>query len=73
MLADLFERPGLAAVEPEAQLEDLALPLVEGAEQAGDLLGEQRGGRHLEGRLGGAVLDDVAQLGIAVLAQRLGQ
>ena len=73
VLADLFEGAGLAPVEAEAQLEDLALTLVERAEQPGDLLGQQRGGRHLEGRLGRAVLDDVAELGVAVLAERLGQ
>ena len=71
MLADLFERAGLAAVEAEAELQDLALALVERGEQPRDLVGQQRGGGHLEGRLGRAVLDDVAELGVAVLAQRL--
>ncbi len=73
MLADLFERAGLAAVEAEAELQDLALALVERREQPGDLLGQQRGGRHLERRLGRTVLDDVTELGVAVLAKRLGQ
>ena len=71
MLADLFERARLAAVETEAQLEDLPLALVERGQQAGDLLGQQRGGGDLERALGRAVLDDVAELGVAVLAQRL--
>ena len=44
-----------------------------GAEQLLDLVGQQRGGGHLERRLGRAVLDDVAELGVAVLAQRLRQ
>ena len=35
--------------------------------------GSRRGGRHLEGRLGRPVLDHVAQLGVAVLPQRLGE
>ena len=73
VLAHLLERAGLAAVEAEAEAEDLALPLVERGEQAGDLLGEQCGGGHLEGGLGRAVLDDVTQLGVAVLTERLGQ
>ena len=73
MLADLFEGPRLAAVETEAELEDLALALVERGEQAGDLLGQQRGGRDLEGRVGATILDDVAELGVAVLTERLGE
>ena len=78
MLADLFERAGLAAIEAEAQLEDLALALVERGEQPSDLVGQQRGGRDLERRLGGAVLDDIAQrfqdpeLRVAAVAQRQG-
>ena len=73
VLADLFEGAGLATVEAEAELEDLALAVVERGEEPVDLLGQERGGGHLEGRLGGAVLDDVAELGVAVLAQRLGE
>ncbi len=73
VLTDLFERAGLAPIETEAQLQDLALTLVERAEQPGDLLGQQRRRRDLEGRFGRAVLDDVAELGVAVLAQGLGQ
>ena len=71
MLADLFEGAGLTAVEPEAELQDLALALVERSEQPGDLLGEQCGGGHLEGRLGRTILDDVTELGVTVLAERL--
>src|SRR5207249_9827228 len=71
VLADLLEGAGLAAVESETQLEDLALAVVERSEQARDLVGQQGGGRHLERRLGRAVLDNIAQLGVAVLAQRL--
>src|SRR6185295_19081382 len=59
MLANLFERAWLATVETEAQLEDLALALVERRQQAGDLLGEQGGGGNLERRLGRTILDDV--------------
>ena len=73
VLADLFERAGLAAVEAEPELQDLALTVVEGGEQPVDLIGEQRGGGHLEGGLGGPVLDDVAELGVAVLTERLAE
>src|SRR5437588_6009932 len=66
VLADLLERAGLAAVEAEAQLEDLALPLVERGQQPGDLLGEEGGGGDLERRLRRPVLDHVAELGVAV-------
>ena len=71
VLADLLEGPRLAAVEAEAQLQDLPLALVERGQQAGDLVGQQRRGGDLERALGRAVLDDVAELGVAVLAQRL--
>src|SRR5581483_11296849 len=73
VLADFLEGAGLAAVEAEAEAEDLALALVEGAEELGDLFGEEGGGRHLEGRLGRTVFDDVAELGVAVLTKRLGE
>src|SRR5688500_7898212 len=48
VLADFFERAGLAAIETEPQLEDLALALVERSEQAGDLVRQQRGCRYFE-------------------------
>ena len=41
VLADLFERAGLAPVEAEAQLEDLLLTGVERRQQAADLVGQQ--------------------------------
>src|SRR3954469_20058736 len=72
VLADLLERPRLAAVEAEAQGEDVPLPLVERGEELLDLGRQQRGGRDLERRLGRTVLDDVAELGVAVLTERLG-
>ena len=73
MLPDLFERARLAAVETEAQLQDLPLALVERRQQSGDLLGQERGGGHLERRLGRTVFDDVTEFGIAVFAQWLRQ
>ncbi len=73
VLADLFERAGLSPIEPEPQGEDLTLALVQRRQQLLDLGRQQRGGRDLERRLGRAVLDDVAQLGVTVLAQWLRQ
>ena len=73
VLADLFQGARLAAVEAEAELQDLALALVERRQQPVDLERQEGGGGHLEGRLGRAVLDDVAELGVAVLPQRLGE
>ena len=73
MLPDLFERAGLAAVETEAELQDLALSLVERGEQASNFLGEERRGRNFEGRVGTAVLDHITEFGVAVFAQRLGE
>src|SRR5690606_15611487 len=52
VLADLLERARFAAIEAEAELEDLALAVVERGEQSRDLLREQRRGGNLEGRLG---------------------
>src|SRR5438552_1819540 len=48
VLAHLFEGARLTAVEAEAQPQDLALPFIERTEQPGDLVGQQRRGRHLE-------------------------
>src|SRR5690606_12257815 len=47
VLAHLLERPRLAPVEAEAQLEDLALALVERGEEPVDLLGQQGRRGHL--------------------------
>src|SRR4051812_3695235 len=60
VLADLFQRARLAAVEAEAELQDLPLTLVERRQQPGDLVGQQRRGGDLERALRRAVLDDVA-------------
>src|SRR5438309_8750239 len=43
VLADLFEGAGLASVEAETEAQDLALALVERAEELGDLLGQKGG------------------------------
>ena len=62
---------GAAQAEPQPQ--DLPLALVQRAEQAGNLVRQQRGGGHLEGGLSRAVLDHITQLGVAVLPQGFGQ
>ena len=64
---------GFASVEAEAQLQDLALTVIERGEQTVDLVGEQRGGGHLERGLGRPVFHDVAELGIAVFTKGLGE
>src|SRR5205814_2704749 len=68
VLADLLERARLSPIEPEAQGEDLTLALVQRRQQLLDLGRQQRGRRDLERRLGRAVFDDVAELGVTVLA-----
>src|SRR5580658_9052381 len=73
VLAHLVEGAGLAPVEAKAQPEDLPLALVQGDQHLGHLTGEQRGGGGVERRNRGAVLHDVAQLGIAVFPQGLGE
>ena len=49
VLAHLFQRPGFAPVQAEAQAQDLPLTLVEGGEEAPDLVRQQRHGGHFEG------------------------
>ena len=73
VFADFFESAGFAAVESETKLQDFTLTFVERRQEALDLFGEKSRGRDLEGRLGRTVFDDVAEFGIAVFAQRLGQ
>src|SRR5437899_5805421 len=51
-LAHLFERAGLAAVETEAQAQDLALAVGERLEETVDLLRQQRLGGGIERRHG---------------------
>ena len=72
MLPDLFERARLAAVETEAELQDLALSLVERGEQASNFLGEERRGRNFEGRVGTAS-STTSPSSASPFAQRLGE
>ena len=73
VLTDRSQRPRLAPVEPEAQRQDLPLALIERGQQTGQRRREQRRGGDLERALRRAVLDHIAELGVAVLAQRLRQ
>ena len=73
MLPDLVEGAGLAPIQPEAQAEDLPLAFVEGDEHLVDLPDEQTGRSSVEGGHRRVVFNDIAELGVAVLAQRLGE
>src|SRR5215211_1973053 len=67
----LLERVRAGAREPEAHLDDLALALREGVERLAHVLLAQVRRRRLERRLGRLVLDEVAELGLLLLADRL--
>src|SRR5689334_9217298 len=69
--ADLLQRAGLLALEPEAELDHLAVTLGERGEGVLDVLPPERDLRRVERRLGLLVLDEVAELGLFLLADRL--
>ena len=52
VFADLFKGAGLATIETEAKLQDLAFTFVERRQQPADLIREQRSGGDLEGGIG---------------------
>src|SRR3954453_2704753 len=68
---DLLQRVRPRARQAEAHLDDLALALRQRVQRLAHVLAAEVLGRHLEGRLGGLVLDEVAQLGLFLLADRL--
>src|SRR4051794_40138190 len=68
---DLLERPRPSAGEPEAHLDDLALALRQGRQRAMDVLLAEVLRGDLERRLRRLVLDEVAELGLVLLADRL--
>src|SRR5690349_3974124 len=70
LLAHLLEGPGTPVLEAEAQLEHAPLAARQGVEHALDLLLEElvRGG--LGRRQGAAILDEVAEVGVLLLADR---
>src|SRR3954467_1198494 len=70
-LADLLERARLRAVEPEAQLDHAALSLGQRREGLLDVGAAERERRGVERRLGLVVLDEVAELRVLFLADRL--
>src|SRR6185295_14520816 len=69
--ADLLERARLRAREPKAELDHLAVALRQRGERVLDVLTTELDLRGVERRLGLLVLDEVAQLGLLFLADRL--
>src|SRR4051794_26500429 len=69
--ADLLQRPRALAGQAEAHLDDLALALRQRGKGTAHVVAAQVLGGQLEGRLGGVVLDEVAQLGLLLVADRL--
>ena len=70
LAADLLERLGLAAVEAEAQPHDLLLALGQLAEHVADGLRQHHPRRRVGGAVGRGVLDEVAEVGLVLLADR---
>src|SRR5580658_7381149 len=69
--ADFLERVGALAGEAEAELDDLALALRQRGQSAAEVLAAQVLGGELEGRFRRLVLDEIAELGVLLLADRL--
>src|SRR6185437_13601449 len=70
-LPDLLERARLRAVETEAELDHAPLALGERGERTLDVRAAECERRGVERRLGLLVLDEVAELGVLLLADRL--
>src|SRR3954468_4317786 len=68
---DLLQRVRTRAGQAEAHLDDFPLALRKRIQRPPHVLLAEVLGGHLEGRLGGLVLDEVAQLGLFPLADRL--
>ena len=60
----------IAGLRDAADLSDSGESAVRGEQESA---GEQRGGGNLEGGIGGTILDHIAEFGVAILAQWLGQ
>src|SRR4051794_33827471 len=69
--AHLLERPSLRAREPEAHLDHLALARGQGVQCLAHVLAAEVFERHVERRLGLLVLDEVAELRVLLLTDRL--
>src|SRR5690606_2329912 len=67
---DLLERARLPVLEAEAEADDLLLPLVELLEGGEHRLVEHPARRDLGRRIGLEVLDEVAEVGVVLLAHR---
>src|SRR3954471_12866916 len=70
LLADLLERARVAVDEAEAQLDDLLLPVRERVQDRVELVLEQEERRGADRHDGVAVLDEVAEVGVLLLADR---
>jgi hypothetical protein len=70
-LADLVQRPGPAVGQAEAQPHDTCLALGQRGEHRVELLLQQRERHRVDGHHGLGVLDEVAELGVALVADRL--
>src|SRR5918992_1933368 len=70
LAADLLEGAGVAVGEAEAELDDLLLPLREGVQDRVELLLEQDEAGRVDRDDGVGVLDEVAEVGVLLLADR---
>ncbi len=70
LLADLFERLGPTAVETEAQPDDLLLSIGQLPEHLGDRLVQHHPGRRVGRTVDRAVLDEVTEVRLVLLADR---
>src|SRR5690242_6369046 len=70
-LADLVERARLAVGQAEAQPDDAGLPLRQGLQHAGQLVLHEREADRVDRDHGLGVLDEVAELAVALVADGL--
>src|SRR5687768_10790246 len=70
LAADLLEGPGVAVGEAEPELDDLLLPLAQRVQDRLELLLQEDERRRVDGDDGLGVLDEVAEVGVLLLADR---
>src|SRR5262249_49182649 len=68
--ADLLQRVSVAVAQAVAELDDLTLPVRQGLEHLVDLVLEHLLGGRLHWRLGGVILDEIAEVAVLALANR---